>query len=338
MIYAIAAVLVLILDQWLKYWVTVNIALDTGSITLIPGVLELVNIHNTGAAFGILQGGGWRWIFVIIALVFVVIAVYAIRRGLIRGAIGRWAVVGVLAGAIGNCIDRVLYGYVVDMFSPVFLSGTPFDAIFNVADMFISCCGILFCLYILFGREYKHAGAPVDEDEEVAKPVRQARAPRAVSGNRGGSHAKGGSHSAQSARRVPAREARSERPAASERPSSAPVPERTRIPVQQPRPQRRPAPQAQQPKVVDPNDPFAEWERPQPRSQQPNRTAGTTPAAGAAPAESGVRTAEPASPAGASAQSAQPAPSAAPKTQEAQPKKGEYEFTLEEILAEFSDK
>ena len=100
MIYATAAVLVLILDQWLKYWVTVNIALDTGSITLIPGVLDLVNIHNTGAAFGILQGGAWRWIFVVIALVFVVIAVYAIRRGLIRCAIGRWAFERVLAGAI----------------------------------------------------------------------------------------------------------------------------------------------------------------------------------------------------------------------------------------------
>ena len=169
MIYAIAAVLVLILDQWLKYWVTVNIALDTGSITLIPGVLDLVNIHNTGAAFGILQGGAWRWIFVVIALVFVVIAVYAIRRGLIRGAIGRWAVVGVLAGAIGNCIDRVLNGYVVDMFQPVFLKNTVFGAIFNVADIFISCCGILFCLYILFGHEYKSKAGEEDDDEEPAE-------------------------------------------------------------------------------------------------------------------------------------------------------------------------
>ena len=121
MIYAIAAVLVLIADQWLKYWVTVNIELNSGSITLIPGVLDLVNIHNTGAAFGLLDGGGWRWVFVVIALAFVVIAVYAIRRGLIRGAVGRWAVVGVLAGAIGNCIDRVINCYVVDMFQPVFL-------------------------------------------------------------------------------------------------------------------------------------------------------------------------------------------------------------------------
>ena len=148
MIYAIAAVLVLILDQWLKYWVTVNIALDTGSITLIPGVLDLVNIHNAGAAFGILQGGAWRWIFVVIALVFVVIAVYAIRRGLIRGAIGRWAVVGVLAGAIGNCIDRVLNGEVVDYINLLFMR----FAVFNFADICV-CVGVALWVLVIFLEE-----------------------------------------------------------------------------------------------------------------------------------------------------------------------------------------
>ena len=211
MIYAIAAVLVLILDQWLKYWVTVNIALDTGSITLIPGVLDLVNIHNTGAAFGILQGGAWRWIFVVIALVFVVIAVYAIRRGLIRGAIGRWAVVGVLAGAIGNCIDRVLNGYVVDMFQPVFLKNTVFGAIFNVADIFISCCGILFCLYILFGHEYKSKAGEEDDD---GQPVKAVRAPAGTSGARRGRSAARPSRARRARRSAPASPCSSRAPSA----------------------------------------------------------------------------------------------------------------------------
>ena len=57
MLYAIVAVLVLILDQGLKYYVTLNIPLNTGSVTLIPKVLSLMNIHNTGAAFGMLGGG-----------------------------------------------------------------------------------------------------------------------------------------------------------------------------------------------------------------------------------------------------------------------------------------
>ena len=60
--YAIVAILILIADQGLKYWVTLNIPLDTGHVTLIPGVLELTNIHNNGAAFSILQHAP-HWIF-----------------------------------------------------------------------------------------------------------------------------------------------------------------------------------------------------------------------------------------------------------------------------------
>ena len=294
MIYAIAAVLILILDQGLKYFVTVNIPLDTGAITLIPGILDLVNIHNTGAAFGILHGAGWRWVFVAIALIFVVIAICAIRRGLIKGAVGRWAVVCVLAGAIGNCIDRVLFGYVVDMFKPVFLDGTALGAIFNVADMFISCCGILFCLYILFGHEYKTEKKPQEAKSRVARP----------SGTHtGGSHARGPG----STRRVPAREARTERTPAE------PPAERTRIPVQQPRPQRGAAQSARTARVVDPANPFAEWE------SQPRPAA---PAPEPEEAQASTRRMDPVRP-------AESAPT---------PKKSEYEFTLEEILAEFSDK
>ena len=159
MFYAIAVVLVLIADQALKYWVSLNIDLNTGEQALIPGFIKLVNIHNSGAAFGLLGGGGWRWVFVVVALVFAVVVVYALKRNLIRGKLGRWAAVGVLAGSIGNCIDRVAYGYVVDMFKFEFLGDSRLNAIFNVADVFISCCGVLFCLYIIFGGENSLAAA-----------------------------------------------------------------------------------------------------------------------------------------------------------------------------------
>ena len=144
MFYALAVVLVLIADQWLKYWVTLNIELDVGEKALIPGVIKLVNIHNTGAAFGFLKGGDWRWVFVVIAVLFAAAVIYALKKDLIKGKLGRWAAVGVLAGAIGNCIDRVAYGYVVDMFKFEFLGSSRLNAIFNIADVFISCCGVLF--------------------------------------------------------------------------------------------------------------------------------------------------------------------------------------------------
>ena len=90
--YAIVAILILIADQGLKYWVTLNIPLDTGHVTLIPGVLELTNIHNNGAAFSILQHAP-HWLFVIFTVVFAAIAVFCLRRNIVHGKVGRWSVV-----------------------------------------------------------------------------------------------------------------------------------------------------------------------------------------------------------------------------------------------------
>lgn len=298
MFYALAVVLVLIADQWLKYWVTLNIELDVGEKALIPGVIKLVNIHNTGAAFGFLKGGDWRWVFVVIAVLFAAAVIYALKKDLIKGKLGRWAAVGVLAGAIGNCIDRVAYGYVVDMFKFEFLGSSRLNAIFNIADVFISCCGVLFCLYIIFGGEKEAA----DEEYEDEEPARRRS---------GGSHSK----RAQTAKRQPAQRRDTRR---------EPVQERTRIPVKEysPRPAgSRPA-RPVEPRQVDPNNPFAEWEnRPkapvQPETQQER------------PQRAQTRVEQP--------RPAQPRPEP-PKPQPQRKPVSDTEFSLEDILAEFSDK
>ena len=162
--YAIVAILILIADQGLKYWVTVNIALDTGHVTLIPGVLELTNIHNNGAAFSMLEHAP-HWIFIIFTLVFAAIAVFCLRRNVVHGKVGRWSVVLVLAGAVGNCIDRILSGYVVDMFNFLFVR----FAVFNLADIFIVVAGIALCLHVIF---YRSDGS---EGEPAPKPARKPR-------------------------------------------------------------------------------------------------------------------------------------------------------------------
>lgn len=162
--YAIVAILILIADQGLKYWVTVNIALDTGHVTLIPGVLELTNIHNNGAAFSMLEHAP-HWIFIIFTLVFAAIAVFCLRRNVVHGKVGRWSVVLVLAGAIGNCIDRILSGYVVDMFNFLFVR----FAVFNLADIFIVVAGITLCLHVIF---YRGDGS---EDAAAPKAARRQR-------------------------------------------------------------------------------------------------------------------------------------------------------------------
>lgn len=306
MFYAIAVVLVLIADQALKYWVSLNIDLNTGEQALIPGFIKLVNIHNSGAAFGLLGGGGWRWVFVVVALVFAVVVVYALKRDLIRGKLGRWAAVGALAGSIGNCIDRVAYGYVVDMFKFEFLGDSRLNAIFNVADVFISCCGVLFCLYIIFGGE--NSLAPAGEEDGEPAPKR-----------RSGSHSAGSHSKKPQARRPAAKEA----PRA-QRPSAEP---RTRIPVKEysPRPSgARPA-RPVEPRAVDSKNPFAEWEN-APRPAQPKPEAEPRPAAErrSAPEPRPARPVQEPRP-------SQPRP--APK-----PRAAETEFSLEDILAEFSDK
>lgn len=306
MFYAIAVVLVLIADQALKYWVSLNIDLNTGEQALIPGFIKLVNIHNSGAAFGLLGGGGWRWVFVVVALVFAVVVVYALKRDLIRGKLGRWAAVGVLAGSIGNCIDRVAYGYVVDMFKFEFLGDSRLNAIFNVADVFISCCGVLFCLYIIFGGENCLAAAGEEDGEPAPK-------------RRSGSHSAGSHSKKPQARRPAAKEA----PRA-QRPSAEP---RTRIPVKEysPRPSgARPA-RPVEPRAVDSKNPFAEWEN-APRPAQPKPEAEPRPAAErrSAPEPRPARPVQEPRP-------SQPRP--APK-----PRAAETEFSLEDILAEFSDK
>lgn len=177
MLYAIVSVLILIADQGLKYWVTLNIPLNEGSVELIPGVLELMNIHNYGAAFGILRNAP-SWLFVVIAIVFAAIVIVALRRNWIHGKFGRWTAVLVLSGALGNCIDRMLSGYVVDMFSFPFWKSF---AVFNLADIFITVCGILFCLHVLFFRgeksEPEHADVPAPEKAPQREPGRPRRTP-----------------------------------------------------------------------------------------------------------------------------------------------------------------
>ena len=127
-------------------------------------MLELTNIHNNGAAFSILQHAP-HWIFVIFTLVFAAIAVFCLRRNVVHGKVGRWSVVLVLAGAVGNCIDRILSGYVVDMFNFLFVR----FAVFNLADIFIVVAGIALCLHVIF---YRGDGS---EDAPAPKKARKPR-------------------------------------------------------------------------------------------------------------------------------------------------------------------
>ena len=304
--YAIVAILILIADQGLKYWVTLNIPLDTGHVTLIPGVLELTNIHNNGAAFSILQHAP-HWIFVIFTLVFAAIAVFCLRRNVVHGKVGRWSVVLVLAGAVGNCIDRILSGYVVDMFNFLFVR----FAVFNLADVFIVVAGITLCLHVIFYRGDDGA------DDAAPKAARKQRT--------------GAAHDAPKARRLhlPARRKADAAPKASAKPAPSAAPAAA-------------APEAAPAK----DDLFAAWDR-APVAAQPVTPAAPKPAASVQPKPAQPAPKPAAQPAAEVADpllaylNSTPAAPAEPET----PKPDDTTdgsadgaaYSLDDILAEFSD-
>ena len=185
MLYAIIAAIILIGDQWLKYWVTVNITLSTGEAALIPGVVKLVNIHNSGAAFGFLSDAAYaRWLFLGIAALFIIVIVVVLAKHLFKSRFANWCAVMALAGAVGNCIDRALYGYVVDMFKVEFMD----FAVFNVADVFLVVACLAFVIYLIVdlfrGKDDDDEDEDDDDDEDDEdddeKPRRAGRRSRTV--------------------------------------------------------------------------------------------------------------------------------------------------------------
>ncbi len=171
MLYAIIAAIILIGDQWLKYWVTVNITLSTGEAALIPGVVKLVNIHNSGAAFGLLGDAAYaRWLFLGVAALFIIVIIVVLAKHMFKSRFANWCAVLALAGAVGNCIDRALYGYVVDMFKVEFMN----FAVFNVADVFLVVACLAFIIYLIVDI-FRGGRSDDDDGEEEEKPRRSER-------------------------------------------------------------------------------------------------------------------------------------------------------------------
>ena len=174
MLYSIVGILVIIIDQAVKFWVS-NTLFGTDIVKFIPGVVSLVNVHNTGAAFGFLSGSVPRIYFIVVTGVFVLLVVLALATNFISGKLSRWSLVLVAAGALGNMIDRVIYGYVQDMFKVELFN----FAIFNVADCFITVFAIVFALAMIFEKpedDEEELYEDDEEEEEEEKPRKKLKA------------------------------------------------------------------------------------------------------------------------------------------------------------------
>lgn len=156
MLYALCTALALTLlglDQWVKHYVTVHIPLGEAQ-PLLPGLVELRTVHNYGAAWSSLAG--MRWLLVAITgVIIAAVAVILIRR-IVRHPVGVMAGFLILSGGLGNIVDRVRLGYVVDMFHLEFWPSYP---VFNVADICVVCGALLGAVYYLwFYEKYDRKG------------------------------------------------------------------------------------------------------------------------------------------------------------------------------------
>ena len=156
MLETIVIVVLILLDQGVKYLVKTGIPLG-GSVPFLPGIVGFTHIRNTGAAFSMLSGA--RWFFIVLTVAFVIFAMWVLLKKKLRHPLGTWSWVLVIAGAVGNLIDRAIYGYVVDMIQVQFIN----FAIFNVADIFVVVGGIAFCIYYAFLHDRKKPGTPETE-------------------------------------------------------------------------------------------------------------------------------------------------------------------------------
>jgi signal peptidase II len=151
------SLLVIVADQLSKLWIERTLALGD-SFAVLP-ILDIIRAHNTGAAFSFLaDAGGWqRWAFTLLAVGVSIALVFWMRKlALATQGLLAFGLALILGGAIGNVIDRVEHGYVVDFVHAHW--GVHYFAAFNVADAAISIGAVLVILdSLLEGRARRAA-------------------------------------------------------------------------------------------------------------------------------------------------------------------------------------
>ena len=149
------------LDQWVKAWTTAHLALGE-TAPLLPGLVELMRVHNYGAAWS--SFSGQKWLLLGVTGVIVLAVAWLLVRKVVRHPAGILACCLILSGGIGNILDRLRLGYVVDMLHFQFWPSYP---TFNVADVCIVSGAILGAIYYVLLYE-KHDRRKTDGASDPA--------------------------------------------------------------------------------------------------------------------------------------------------------------------------
>lgn len=140
---AIMILLIIAFDQTTKYFASLNLK-GAGAARFIPGLVQLRYAENTGMAFSMLSGA--RWIFIAVTVVACVLVGFYLFSNRCKSLWLYWSLGVILSGGIGNLIDRVRFGYVVDFIEPTFVN----FAVFNIADCAVTCgaVSLIACLVV----------------------------------------------------------------------------------------------------------------------------------------------------------------------------------------------
>ena len=160
---ALAAVLCVAADQAVK-WLVVNTMTLGQSQPLLPPLLQLTRVHNYGAAWSSFSGA--RWLLIILTAVGMCVLAWLLVK-VVRHPLGQWSLACILGGGIGNLIDRVRLGYVVDMLDTMFMD----FPVFNVADVFVVCgtiCALIYYLAFYGKYDEKHRENKTDGTDPAA--------------------------------------------------------------------------------------------------------------------------------------------------------------------------
>lgn len=141
----VAAAVLLFLDQYTKY-LAVSALKSQPSIPIIKNVFELSYVENRGAAFGILQNKQWMFVILTAAVLIILGWIFHKMPFEKRYTPVRLCITGLTAGAVGNLIDRIGQGFVVDFFYFKFID----FPVFNMADIYVVVTIILLAVLLLF--------------------------------------------------------------------------------------------------------------------------------------------------------------------------------------------
>lgn len=135
--------LIIAFDQITKYFASLNLK-NADAVGFIPGLVQFRYAENTGMAFSMLSGA--RWVFILVTVIACVLVLYYLFSDRCKSLWLYWSLGVIVSGGIGNLIDRIKFGYVVDFIEPTFVD----FAVFNIADCAVTCGAVSLIAYLVY--------------------------------------------------------------------------------------------------------------------------------------------------------------------------------------------